>query len=227
MCLPKPSDWKCHAGRARPVLWGSGCPRSARCRTERGRNRHWGALREAVSQRANRVPGGGWQRLSPCGLGGRRGRAPSSQPRAGQGDSHCPWAGSTLTVGSQGQLQAATVPTRGPLTCYRPPCSQFYPSSHQLTFHCLKVISQPHTLPGVSSCSRPHGRNHSSLTCAAAVRRAAGLLRDALPPSLQPLAHLQTDRSFSPHEGHVVGETGQYSALRKTGREFRAGTEGS
>lgn len=167
MCLPKPPDWKCHAGRARPVLWGCGCPRSAGYRTERGRNRHRRALREAVSQRANKTLGGGWQRLSPCGLGGHRGRAPSSQPRAGQGDTVIAHGlGPRLTVGSQGQLQAATVPICGPLTCYRRPCSQFYPSSHQLTFHCLTVISQPPTRPGVSSCSRPHGRNHSSLTCA-------------------------------------------------------------
>lgn len=226
MCLPKPPNWKCHAGRARPVLWGSGCPRSAKCRTERGRNRHRGALREAASQGANKAPGGGWQRLSLCGLGGHRGKAPSSQPRAGQSDTviaHGP--GPRLTVRSQGQLQTATVPTCDLLSPALQPLLPQLPSAHFPLSQGDFATSYP------ARCELmlppPRQKSQQPHLCCRILRRAGGLLRAALPPFLQPLAHLQTDRSFSPHEGHVVGETGQYSALRKTGREFRVGTEGS
>lgn len=99
-----------------------------------------------MSQGTHKAPWGRLAGTQPLWALGVRGRTPSSQPGAGQGDvliAHRP--GPCLTVGSQGQLQAATAPTWDPLTCFCRRCSQSYHSSHQLTFHCPKVISQSHT----------------------------------------------------------------------------------
>lgn len=137
------------------------------------------------------------------GLGGTEAGLRTANHHLVTGDA-CTACGPHPAVGSQGQLQVATAPAWGP-----PSCNQSYP---WLTFHCPKVVSQPHALPGATSGPPLAFCPKSELVTASSWPSTApqGI---AVLPRLFPLP--QTDRSFLPHEVCVVADEGQQASVWK------------